>query len=67
LARISGVCKSIVQFFGLVLLKHLLYALQLLRSFQAMGVEIEGPINGNVTIHGVGLDGLTAPKDPLLI
>jgi 3-phosphoshikimate 1-carboxyvinyltransferase len=42
-------------------------ALATLRSFQAMGVEIEGPINGNVTIHGVGLDGLTAPKDPLYL
>jgi 3-phosphoshikimate 1-carboxyvinyltransferase len=42
-------------------------ALATLRSFQAMGVKIEGPINGKVTIHGVGLDGLQAPKEPLYL
>jgi len=42
-------------------------ALATLRSFQAMGVKIEGPVNGEVTIHGVGLDGLQAPKEPLYL
>lgn len=42
-------------------------ALATLRSFQAMGVNIEGPVNGEVTIHGVGLNGLQAPKDPLYL
>ncbi|NOQ64739.1 MAG: 3-phosphoshikimate 1-carboxyvinyltransferase [Methyloprofundus sp.] len=42
-------------------------ALATLRAFQAMGVEIEGPDNGKVTIHGVGLDGLKAPKEPIYL
>jgi len=42
-------------------------ALATLRAFQAMGVEIEGPINGKVTIHGVGLNGLKAPKDAMYL
>ena len=36
-----------------------------LNAFRSMGVEIEGPENGNVTIHGVGLDGLKAPEGEL--
>jgi len=36
-----------------------------LNAFRAMGVEIEGPENGRVTIHGVGLNGLKAPSGPL--
>ena len=35
-------------------------ALATLATFRAMGVEIEGPENGNVTIHGVGMHGLKA-------
>jgi len=42
-------------------------ALATLRAFQAMGVEIEGPINGKVTIHGVGLNGLKAPKEAMYL
>ena len=42
-------------------------ALATLRAFQAMGVIIEGPENGQVTIHGVGLDGLQAPKEPIYL
>ncbi|RLA25292.1 MAG: bifunctional prephenate dehydrogenase/3-phosphoshikimate 1-carboxyvinyltransferase [Gammaproteobacteria bacterium] len=42
-------------------------ALATLRAFQAMGVTIEGPEDGNVTIHGVGLDGLQAPKEPIYL
>ncbi|WP_428354677.1 bifunctional prephenate dehydrogenase/3-phosphoshikimate 1-carboxyvinyltransferase [Methyloprofundus sp.] len=42
-------------------------ALATLRAFQAMGVQIEGPVDGNVTIHGVGLDGLQAPKEPIYL
>jgi len=37
-------------------------SLNTLRAFRAMGVEIDGPNDlGEVTIHGVGIDGLTAP------
>jgi len=42
-------------------------ALATLRSFQSMGVKIEGPVDGEVTIHGVGLNGLQAPKEPLYL
>ncbi len=42
-------------------------ALATLRAFQAMGVEIEGPNNGEVTIHGVGLDGLKEPKEAMYL
>ncbi|MFT5114551.1 MAG: 3-phosphoshikimate 1-carboxyvinyltransferase [Parasphingorhabdus sp.] len=34
-------------------------------AFRAMGVSIEGPDNGHLTIHGVGLHGLQAPDKPL--
>ena len=36
-------------------------SLNTLRAFQAMGVKIEGPENGNVVIHGVGMNGLNKP------
>ncbi len=42
-------------------------ALATLKAFQAMGVTIEGPENGKVTIHGVGLHGLKAPDGPLYL
>lgn len=42
-------------------------ALATLAAFRAMGVNIEGPTNGNVTVHGVGLYGLRAPKEPLYL
>lgn len=42
-------------------------ALATLRAFQAMGVKIEGPEKGQVIIHGVGLDGLQAPKEPIYL
>ncbi len=40
-------------------------SLATLRAFRAMGVEIEGPDNGKVVIHGVGMQGLKAPQQPL--
>ncbi len=40
-------------------------ALATLRAFRAMGVRIEGPEAGRVTIHGVGMHGLQAPEAPL--
>jgi len=40
-------------------------ALATLNAFRAMGVEIEGPDNGRVRIHGVGMRGLKAPEGPL--
>ena len=40
-------------------------ALATLRAFRAMGVDIEGPERGRVTIHGVGMHGLQAPEAPL--
>jgi len=40
-------------------------ALATLNAFRAMGVEIEGPEDGRVIIHGVGMHGLRAPDAPL--
>ena len=40
-------------------------ALATLNAFRAMGVNIEGPVNGKVTIYGVGMHGLKAPSAPL--
>jgi len=36
-----------------------------LRAFRTMGVRIQGPEQGRVTVHGVGLHGLRAPDGPL--
>lgn len=38
-----------------------------LSAFRAMGVPIDGPIDGKVTIQGVGLHGLIAPTGPLYL
>ncbi|HHZ88045.1 MAG TPA: 3-phosphoshikimate 1-carboxyvinyltransferase [Chromatiaceae bacterium] len=38
-----------------------------LNAFRAMGVDIEGPSNGRVVIHGVGMHGLQAPSEPLYL
>ena len=40
-------------------------ALATLQAFRDMGVSIEGPKNGEVTIHGVGMQGLKAPAGPI--
>lgn len=40
-------------------------ALATLQAFRDMGVVIEGPSNGVVKIHGVGLQGLKAPPGPI--
>ena len=40
-------------------------ALATLQAFRDMGVNIEGPDNGRVVIHGVGMHGLQEPKGPL--
>src|SRR3569832_1889561 len=32
---------------------------------RARGVRIDGPVDGRVTVHGVGLHGLRAPSEPL--
>ncbi|MBD9484633.1 bifunctional prephenate dehydrogenase/3-phosphoshikimate 1-carboxyvinyltransferase [Pseudomonas sp. PDM14] len=42
-------------------------ALATLQAFRDMGVVIEGPHHGRVTIHGVGLRGLKAPPGPLYL
>ncbi len=42
-------------------------ALATLQAFRDMGVVIEGPENGHVKIHGVGLHGLQAPPGPLYV
>lgn len=42
-------------------------AMSTLEAFRAMGVDIEGPVNGEVTIHGVGKHGLKAPEKPLYL
>jgi 3-phosphoshikimate 1-carboxyvinyltransferase len=36
-----------------------------LKAFRAMGVRIDGPDRGRVTVHGIGLHGLRAPAGPL--
>ncbi|UNT63631.1 bifunctional prephenate dehydrogenase/3-phosphoshikimate 1-carboxyvinyltransferase [Acinetobacter towneri] len=40
-------------------------ALATLQAFRDMGVSIEGPKNGEVTIYGVGMQGLKAPAGPI--
>lgn len=40
-------------------------ALATLQAFRDMGVNIDGPKNGEVTIHGVGLNGLKEPAGAL--
>jgi 3-phosphoshikimate 1-carboxyvinyltransferase len=40
-------------------------ALATLTAFREMGVKIEGPDKGRVTVHGVGLNGLTLPENAL--
>lgn len=42
-------------------------SLATLQAFRDMGVEIIGPENGRVVIHGVGLNGLKAPSKPLYL
>lgn len=42
-------------------------ALATLQAFKDMGVVIEGPENGQVTIHGVGKHGLKAPARDLYL
>ncbi|MBL1322033.1 MAG: 3-phosphoshikimate 1-carboxyvinyltransferase [Methylophaga sp.] len=42
-------------------------ALATLASFRAMGVQIDGPKEGKVTIHGVGMKGLKAPKEDVYL
>jgi 3-phosphoshikimate 1-carboxyvinyltransferase len=38
-----------------------------MNAFRAMGVSIEGPVDGQVTIHGVGMHGLKAPTEALYL
>ena len=40
-------------------------AIATMEIFHAMGVRIDGPQGGRVTVHGVGLHGLRAPVGPL--
>jgi len=42
-------------------------SLATLQAFRDMGVLIEGPDKGELTIHGVGLHGLQAPPGPLYV
>ena len=42
-------------------------ALATLQAFRDMGVVIEGPVDGKVTVHGVGLHGLQAPPGPIYV
>ena len=39
-------------------------SLATLHAFRQMGVNIEGPENGEVVIHGVGMHRLTQPAGP---
>lgn len=40
-------------------------SLATLNAFRAMGVQIDGPEDGSVAIHGVGMHGLSRPKSDL--
>ena len=40
-------------------------ALATLRAFRSLGVRVDGPTDGNLEIHGVGLNGLKASDGPL--
>jgi len=42
-------------------------AMATLKAFRAMGVNIDGPVQGELTIQGVGLQGLKAPQAPLYL
>jgi len=42
-------------------------SLATLQAFRDMGVNIEGPVQGKVTIHGVGVDGLQSAEKPLYL
>ncbi|WJW76690.1 3-phosphoshikimate 1-carboxyvinyltransferase [Thiohalobacter sp. IOR34] len=42
-------------------------SLATLAAFRAMGVAIEGPDEGQLSIHGVGLHGLRRPAEPLYL
>jgi len=42
-------------------------SLATLQAFRDMGVVIEGPNQGRVSIHGVGLNGLQAPSGPMYL
>lgn len=42
-------------------------SLATLQAFRDMGVTIEGPSQGYLRIHGVGLKGLQAPRGPLYL
>ncbi|NBV75126.1 MAG: 3-phosphoshikimate 1-carboxyvinyltransferase [Methylococcaceae bacterium] len=42
-------------------------AMSTLQAFRDMGVKIEGPVNGEVTIYGVGKHGLKQPAKPLYL
>lgn len=42
-------------------------SLATLQAFRDMGVVIEGPDNGFVRIHGVGVHGLQAPRGPIYL
>ena len=42
-------------------------SLNTLAAFRELGVTIVGPENGDLTIYGVGMNGLQAPRKPLYI
>jgi len=42
-------------------------ALATLATFRAMGVKIDGPEDGKVTVHGVGMHGLKAPEQDIYL
>lgn len=42
-------------------------SLATVQAFRDMGVTIEGPENGFVRIHGVGMNGLQAPRGPIYL
>lgn len=59
---LGALAEGITQVSGFLVAED---CLATLAAFRAMGVKIEGPTEGRVSIHGVGLHGLKPPVEPL--
>ncbi len=59
---LGAIAEGVTEVSGLLEGKDVLATIA---AFRAMGVNIEGPRQGRLTVHGVGLQGLRAPQRPL--
>ncbi len=59
---LGALADGITEIFGLLEGDDVLATMQ---AFREMGVCIEGPEQGRVRVHGVGMQGLKAPERPL--